>query len=808
MRAAALLIGCGRFNSRAIQPLRFASRDAIRIEACLKRFCGVLETYLLSDDAAEDAFQPTQANILGRVRDLLEAASSERLDRIYIFLSGHGVVSKVDHKLYFICRETDPRLLHRTALDLGGLIEEIRVEGPAQIIVLLDTCRAVFTSDTKAIAVNDYTPFRPNGQFAAVVYSCAPGDASYESEAAQAGVFTEAFIREMDESGYCTTLGELRDKLPNTMAEVSRGAGKPLQRPFFSVEDSTGAEIVLVDKPTLLKRRRASLLTGEVRHSRTGRQRPSNLVNSAAAIDFGTTKTLTAFPLIGGGMYLVRSPSGAALLETSVILLEDLGYVIGSSKTESANSLRLRDIKRDTGREKAFRHRGLAVSVTEAMAMVLSSVRRNIEDEVGGPPPSIIASYPVNFDTRQYAQLRRAFVLAGFTIERMISEAAAAAIALQTRLPDQALRALVLDLGGGTFDVAVAELGDGVIEIREVDGDKELGGRDFDNVIFEMLNEAIETQNEAFPAESSLPRVDQFDSKIEQARFELNAGRDAVVLVGEREGPDGTNVDSTAILRVEDFEDRCAPLLERMRAAIIRVLAMEPLASTDESIRPVIMLAGQGTRLTFVRRTIEQLFPNIEVFDSLQENAVVTGLAKYAAVLAGAEKSVLLLDVYHRLPGFFRMGFEEMEISGELHDIHVIGPPGSNREFIPFFPRQITIPTRSRNYVSFADNADALLVVERDVAGTGEYELGTVRIKSSAKSKHWRLNVDIDPDSSMLLELTPITLTPAGISAFEMRPWRQLGQWLSITSGETSVCADGTVEFSPARSLQKWLETH
>ncbi len=819
MQTAALLVGCGRFNAAAIQPLRFASSDATRMASCLTQFCGVAAPCILWDNAPEEALRPTQANILGRVRDLIENNIDARLERIYLFFSGHGVVSKADHKLYFVCNETDPRLLHRTALDLGELIDEVRVEGPAQIVVLLDTCRAVFTGGMKAATANEYLPFKPNSRFAAIVYSCAPGSASYESEPAKAGVFTEALLREMGEGGSCTTLGELRDRLAHTMAEVSRSAGKPPQIPFFSVEEGTGDQIVLVDKPTLLNRRRSSLLTGEARSPRTGRRPVPALVSGVIAIDLGTTKTLAAFPLAGGGMHLIRTSAGLALLETSVTLRPDLSYAVGTTHAEAAGSLRLRDLKRDTGRDREFRHQELTLKVTEAIGMVLNSVRRNIEEEIGGPTPPIVASYPVNFDTRQILQLRRAFELAGFTIIRMISEAAAATLALQTRFPEQAIQALVLDLGGGTFDVAVAELGDGVIEIKAVGGDRDLGGRDFDEVVHKMLNEAIETQNANYTDASSLPLVGSFDSRIEQVRFDLNAGKDAIVLIGERERLGGVVETCTATLRPADFADRCAPLLDRMRAAIFRVAAQERFPDTSSFIRPMIMLAGQGTRLALARRTVEQLFADIDIVDEFQENAVVTGLALQAAVLAGAIKSVLLLDVYHRIPGFFRIGVKQTDIpiidhegkpTGELHVIHLIGPVGSEQEFVPFLTEQTTVPTRRwKPLVAFVDHAADLVLAERDIAGDVEYELGTAHLKAPGKSDYWTLSLDIDANSSLYVTLVPVSqLTAVSLAYGNIARRLSPEQWLPITLDETSASADGSLVFNPASRLREWLEAH
>jgi uncharacterized caspase-like protein len=293
----------------------------------LTRFCGVEESNIaiLITGAEDEGSRPARSNILSKAMDIVSLPGASQLNRVYLFLSGHGVVSPVDGRLYFVCQDTLPALLQDTAIDVGAIIDRLRMLGPSEIVVLLDTCRSTFIQGTKSTAWTNYQPFIPNDRFAAVVYSCAPGSASYESEPARAGVFTEAFLRELGEGGSCTTIDELRDRLPRTMEQVSRAAGKPMQVPFFVVEEATGAQIVLVDRPTLYTRRRASLLTGEIRVSDATRiSAPADVEKTYVGLDFGTTKTLAAYPQSGGGVYFVPSPSGSPLLDSLITLKKDL----------------------------------------------------------------------------------------------------------------------------------------------------------------------------------------------------------------------------------------------------------------------------------------------------------------------------------------------------------------------------------------------------------------------------------------------------------------------------------------------------
>ncbi len=178
-----------------------------------------------------------------------------------------------------------------------------------------------------------------------------------------------------------------------------------------------------------------------------------------------------------------------------------------------------------------------------------------------------------------------------------------------------------------------------------------------------------------------------------------------------------------------------------------------------------------------------------------------------------------MLDVYHRIPGFFRIGVKQTDIpiidhegkpTGELHVIHLIGPVGSEQEFVPFLTEQTTVPTRRwKPLVAFVDHAADLVLAERDIAGDVEYELGTAHLKAPGKSDYWTLSLDIDANSSLYVTLVPVSqLTAVSLAYGNIARRLSPEQWLPITLDETSASADGSLVFNPASRLREWLEAH
>jgi len=148
--------------------------------------------------------------------------------------------------------------------------------------------------------------------------------------------------------------------------------------------------------------------------------------------------------------------------------------------------------------------------------VVLSSVKRTLELVAGRSADEVLISYPVNFTLSQYLELRKAYSHAGFKIVRAVSEAAAATIALEEATNHKGGIVFILDIGGGTLDAALVEMGDGVIEIIDVHGDRELGGRDFDEVLRNVINLKIEEINSNARGQYWIPECSPYDEQIEK----------------------------------------------------------------------------------------------------------------------------------------------------------------------------------------------------------------------------------------------------------------------------------------------------
>jgi len=365
-------------------------------------------------------------------------------------------------------------------------------------------------------------------------------------------------------------------------------------------------------------------------------------------IDLGTTNSAAAVWRDGEAV-LVPNALGDLLTPSAVALAEDGSILTGLAARErmvndpaSARTL----FKRRMGTQVQARLGRRDYSPEELSSLVLRSLKADVEAFVGEPVDRAVITVPAYFNDKQRKATRRAGELAGFKVERLINEPTAAALAYGIHQLDEESPFLVFDLGGGTFDVSIVEIFEGVIEVRSSAGDNRLGGEDFNQVIVNMALEAIGGAR----AEPFDPRFQEVvRDAAERTRRRLSDVAEAdfsFVWKGERH---------SATINGDAFEERSAGLIERLREPVVRALRDGGVKVGELS---EIVMVGGATRMPLVRRAATRMFGRFPATRVHPDYAVALGAAIQGAL---KEKNAALREIRLTDVCPFTLGVETSE---------------------------------------------------------------------------------------------------------------------------------------------------
>jgi molecular chaperone HscC len=360
-------------------------------------------------------------------------------------------------------------------------------------------------------------------------------------------------------------------------------------------------------------------------------------------IDLGTTYSLVA-ALVDGEPRVLPNAVGE-LLTPSVVYVEPDGTVLvgAAAKAKSLGdpARAAQTFKRDMGLSRQYDLGGKSFSAEELSALVLRQLKEDAEAALGGPVVEAVVTVPAYFGELQRRATRDAAELAGLTVERIINEPTAAALAYGLHQRHRELSAVVLDLGGGTFDVTLLEIMEGVIEIQASAGDTRLGGEDFLDAIVELCVKKLRGQGIEL-AEGSVARA-RLREACEQAKRRLSSDESARLALPALAAVSGTSDVELELTRSE-VEASFAPLLERMAAPILRALrdANRPAPQVEE-----VLLVGGATRMPCVARLASQIFGRLPLRTLPPDEAVALGASVQVALKAGdaAVGDIVVTDV-------------------------------------------------------------------------------------------------------------------------------------------------------------------
>ena len=287
----------------------------------------------------------------------------------------------------------------------------------------------------------------------------------------------------------------------------------------------------------------------------------------------------------------------------------------------------------------------------EVSAMILSKIKADAEAFLGETVTEAIITVPAYFDDSQRQATKDAGKIAGLEVKRIINEPTAAALAYGLEKNDDQ-KIVVFDLGGGTFDVSVLELGDGVFEVKSTNGDTHLGGEDFDNKIVDYILAEFEKDN-SVDLRKDPAAMQRIKDEAEKAKKELSTATEVDInlpyITADADGPKHLEVTLTRA----KLEELVAPLLERLDEPVKKALKDAKLEASD--IQEVVMVGGM-TRMPAVVERVKKFFGKDPMQGVNPDEVVAVGAAIQGGVLAGDVKDVLLLDVTPLTLGIETMG--------------------------------------------------------------------------------------------------------------------------------------------------------
>ncbi|MEO1341733.1 MAG: molecular chaperone DnaK, partial [Cyanobacteria bacterium J06635_13] len=383
-------------------------------------------------------------------------------------------------------------------------------------------------------------------------------------------------------------------------------------------------------------------------------------------IDLGTTNSCVAV-LEGGKPIIIANSEGARTTPSMVAFAKGETRLVGQlAKRQSVTNAQntIHSIKRFIGRRwedteeersrtpyKCIPGRDNTVDVRiknrnytpqEISAMILQKLKADAESFLGEPVTEVVITVPAYFTDAQRQATKDAGTIAGLEVLRIVNEPTAAALAYGLDKQNREENILVFDLGGGTFDVSILQLGNGVFEVKATAGNNHLGGDDFDNAIVRWMIKTFYAQEE-IDLRTDKMALQRMREASEKAKIELSAAPTTSInlpfITADETGPKHIELE----LSRAKFEELSKDLIQK---------TLEPvkLALKDSDLEPSeidrIILVGGSTRIPAVQTAIKTIFDSMQIDRSVNpDEAVAAGAAIQAGVLGGEVEDVLLLDI-------------------------------------------------------------------------------------------------------------------------------------------------------------------
>ncbi|MEK4815406.1 molecular chaperone DnaK [Macrococcus sp. FSL R5-0951] len=375
-------------------------------------------------------------------------------------------------------------------------------------------------------------------------------------------------------------------------------------------------------------------------------------MSKVIGIDLGTTNSCVAV-LEGGEPKVIANPEGNRTTP-SVVAFKNGETQVGEVAKRQAitNPNTIISIKRHMGTDYKVNIEGKEYSPQEISAMILQNLKATAESYLGEKVTKAVITVPAYFNDAERQATKDAGKIAGLEVERIINEPTAAALAYGLDKTDKEQKVLVFDLGGGTFDVSILELGDGVFEVLSTSGDNKLGGDDFDQVIIDHLVEEFKKENGLDLSQDKMA-MQRLKDAAEKAKKDLSGVSSTQISLPFISAGEAGPLHLEVTLSRAKFEELSHTLVERTMGPTRQAMKDAGLSNAD--IDEVILVGG-STRIPAVQEAIKKELGKEPNKGVNPDEVVAMGAAIQGGVITGDVKDVVLLDVTPLSLGIETMG--------------------------------------------------------------------------------------------------------------------------------------------------------
>ena len=372
-------------------------------------------------------------------------------------------------------------------------------------------------------------------------------------------------------------------------------------------------------------------------------------------IDLGTTNSVVS--TVEGGEPVVIPNAEGSRTTPSVVAFSKQGEVlvgeIAKRQAITNPDRTVRSVKRHMGsKDWKFSADGKDYLPQQISSFILQKLKRDAESYLGGTVDEAVITVPAYFDDSQRQATKEAGEVAGLKVLRIINEPTAAALAYGLEKGSTDERILVFDLGGGTFDVSILEIGDGVFEVKSTHGDTQLGGDDWDQKVIDWLVTEFKNSN-GVDLSADRMALQRLKEAAEKAKIELSQAQETSIslpfVTATAEGP--LHLEMT--LTRAKFEQMTADLVERLRSPFEQALRDAKVATGDLNH---VILVGGSTRMPMVQELVKSLTGKDPHKGVNPDEVVAVGAAVQASIMKGDMKEILLLDVTPLSMGVVTLG--------------------------------------------------------------------------------------------------------------------------------------------------------